>query len=332
MVIIDAGHGGFDPGGGSNELFKEKDMALDISLYQYQRLKDLGIDVVLVRDNDILLTPNKRIEKIKSFNAGANDILISNHINSSSSGFKGAEVIYSINKSDKLPNLIASNIEEKGQSINRIFTRKNYKGNDYYFIIRDTQPIESIIIEYGFGTNNEDVKFLNSNYEALAEGVVKAIAEYLGYKYTLPYSINYKVKNGDSLYKISKTYNTTIDELKQLNNLTSNDLSINQIIKIPYRKRINYYLKDESLRDVANKFDLKIDEIKQYNNLNTCYPNEGNIAIPFKNSLVPYKIKYGDTLYKISKMSNTSISQIMAINNMENPIIEVGCIIMLPKA
>ena len=45
--------------------------------------------------------------------------------------------------------------------------------------------------------------------------------------------IIYKVKKGDSLYQIAKNYNTTVDELKKLNNLSTNNLSINQELKIP---------------------------------------------------------------------------------------------------
>ena len=43
----------------------------------------------------------------------------------------------------------------------------------------------------------------------------------------------YTVKRGDSLYSIAREYNTTINEIKKLNNLTNNLLSIGQIIKIP---------------------------------------------------------------------------------------------------
>ena len=40
MIIIDPGHGGSDIGGGSNNFWQEKDLALKISLYQYQRFLD----------------------------------------------------------------------------------------------------------------------------------------------------------------------------------------------------------------------------------------------------------------------------------------------------
>ena len=82
QIIIDPGHGGFDPGGGTNEFFKEKDINLLISKYQNARFKELGINSILVRDSDETLTPKNRIDRINSFNPSSSDILISNHVNS----------------------------------------------------------------------------------------------------------------------------------------------------------------------------------------------------------------------------------------------------------
>ena len=78
MVIIDAGHGGSDPGGGSNQYWKEKDLNLKISLYEYERLRQLGVPVSLTRDRDISLNPTDRVLKVYSLADGNNDILISN--------------------------------------------------------------------------------------------------------------------------------------------------------------------------------------------------------------------------------------------------------------
>ena len=44
---------------------------------------------------------------------------------------------------------------------------------------------------------------------------------------------NYTVKKGDSLYSIAREFNTTVSEIKNINNLTSNLLSIGQTLKIP---------------------------------------------------------------------------------------------------
>ena len=43
---------------------------------------------------------------------------------------------------------------------------------------------------------------------------------------------SYTVKSGDSLYSIARKYNTTVDSLKQKNNLTSNTITVGQILNI----------------------------------------------------------------------------------------------------
>lgn len=50
-VIVDAGHGGTDPGAVSSGL-QEKDFTLEASLYMYDRLQELGIPAILTRDYD----------------------------------------------------------------------------------------------------------------------------------------------------------------------------------------------------------------------------------------------------------------------------------------
>lgn len=60
--------------------------------------------------------------------------------------------------------------------------------------------------------------------------------DYKGLTYTPPegyISNTYVVQKGDSLYSIARKLNTTIDELKRLNNLTSNNLSVGQVLRIP---------------------------------------------------------------------------------------------------
>ena len=45
--------------------------------------------------------------------------------------------------------------------------------------------------------------------------------------------ITYTVQKGDTLYQIAKIYNTTVKEIKSLNNIINNTLSIGQKLKIP---------------------------------------------------------------------------------------------------
>ena len=84
--------------------------------------------------------------------------------------------------------------------------------------------------------------------------------------------ITYTVKSGDSLYKIANNYNTTVNSIKELNNLKSNNLSIGQQLKIPSSSNDTSYTtytvkKGDSLWLIANNFNTTVDSIKRLNNL-----------------------------------------------------------------
>ena len=237
MIIIDPGHGGSDNGGGSNQYFLEKDLNLKISLYQYNRLKELGIKVELTRYTDIDLYSEARIQRIKSIpKTGKNDLLISNHVNVDYGNLDGAEVIYSIFNNDKFPKIVAKNLALVGQNLspNGIYTRRNSNNLDYYYIIRESNGYEAILIEYGFADSpDDDVNLLVYKWEELAEAIVKSICEYYNYSYDRPKTEKYLVKPGDSLYKIALIYNTTVDKLKELNNITNDLIKVGQYLTVP---------------------------------------------------------------------------------------------------
>lgn len=80
MVIVDAGHGGSDPGASSGDIV-EKDYTLKMANYMYNRFKDLGISTVITRTGDTTLNPTERINTIRPNIMSGDDIVISNHLN-----------------------------------------------------------------------------------------------------------------------------------------------------------------------------------------------------------------------------------------------------------
>ena len=93
----------------------------------------------------------------------------------------------------------------------------------------------------------------------------------------------YIVKNGDSLYKIAQEFNTTVNKLMDLNDLTSTTLRIGQILKIPYDNIVTsaektYTVKNgDSLYKIAQKFNTTVNELKRLNNLNSTLLSIGQV-------------------------------------------------------
>lgn len=80
-VVVDAGHGGSDPGASGNGIV-EKEYNLKIATYIYNRLKELGIPVAITRSADVTLSPTDRVNKIlNAYGNSENVIVLSNHLN-----------------------------------------------------------------------------------------------------------------------------------------------------------------------------------------------------------------------------------------------------------
>lgn len=343
-IVIDPGHGGDDPGASGNGII-EKNLTLDISKYMYDRLKKLGIPVTLTRTTDETVDPTERVNRIlDAYGDNSNVIVVSNHINAG--GGDGAEVIYALRNNSNLSNLILNNLESAGQNVRDAFQRRlpSDTSKDYYFIHRNTGKTQPVIVEYGFlDSTLDDVNQLKNNYKDYAEAVVKALAEYTGVKYVPVDGDNYyTVQKGDSLWSISKKLGTTVDKLKELNNLTSNTLSIGQLLKIPTEQNeiipslSNTYTvqSGDTLYSIAKKYNTTVDEIKNLNNLLSNTLSIGQkLKIPTTSTLteyIEYTVKRGDNLYSIAKRYGITQSELMDYNNLTSNLLSIGQKLRIP--
>ena len=345
-VVIDAGHGSSDSGAIGNGII-EKNLTLDISKYMYDRLKELGVPVKLTRDSDVDLPASERPQRVlDQYGNGKDVIVISNHINAG--GAEGAEVIYALRNKDTLAKKILDELEKQGQLIRKYYQRRlpSDYNKDYYYMLRNTPNTEALIVEYGFLDNASDANKLKNNYKKYAEAVVKAVTEYAGYKYVpLAGSDYYVVKKGDTLWSIARAYGLTVDKLKSLNNLTSNNLTIGDslIVKDSSGNSDNssnadnnkYYIvkKGDSLYSIARSNNMTVDELKSLNNLTSNILSIGQKLIISSGSNVPnnvYVVKKGDTLWSIANNFNVSVNDLKNANNKSNNSLSIGEQLIIP--
>ena len=342
-VAIDANAGGTNNGNSANDII-EKDYTLLISKYISERLSDLGIENFLVRDSDVTLSDEQRVNLIKNkYGNGNNIIVISNRLNKG--GLNGAEIMYPLRNNDKLASSIASNLENSGQTVLKYYQLRNSGDTslDDDYLIRNTPNNQTIVINHGYVDNASDANFLKNNYEKLGEAVVKAIADYAGVTYTPVDMENYYiVKKGDSLWAIASKYGTSVDELKAVNNLKSDNLSIGQLLKLPSKNNdvntdevIYTVQKGDSLWAIASKYNVSVDDIKKANNLSSNLLSIGQkLTIPVIPNMnqITYTVKKGDSLWLIANKYDTTVEQIKSTNNLSSNLLSIGQVLVIPSS
>ena len=206
-------------------------------------------------------------------------------------------------------------------------------------MLRDTPNNESIIVEYGFlDSTKDDVEQIKNDYLKYAEAVVRAVADYKGIPYTYKSDDVYVVQKGDTLWGISKKFGISVNDLKELNNLSTNVLKIGQTLKVKKEQiddneqSINTYTvqKGDSLYAIAKMYDTSVEELKEINNLSTNVLQIGQVLkIPSKYK--EYIVKKGDSLWKIAQENNTNVSTLTKINNLKSTTLQIGQKLLIPN-
>lgn len=175
VIIVDAGHGGHDPGTiktGSTE----KAIVLNVSKKLETKLKNAGAKVLMTRSTDKYYSLEKRTIFAKNNYAEA---FVSIHVNAAGSSAKGAETYYDTSsnvngvESRDLATFIQRNIVQKANMVDR-----GVKNNRFY-VIRNNN-VAAVLVELGFLSNADDYKKLTSEAYAniYADAIYQGLYEY----------------------------------------------------------------------------------------------------------------------------------------------------------
>ena len=153
----------------------------------------------------------------------------------------------------------------------------------------------------------------------------------------------YIVKKNDNLYDIATTNNTSVEILKALNNLESNIIQIDQILKLPINKIeeaipndyiIHTIKKGDNLYSIAKDYNITLDELINFNQQGSTLLKIGEeILIPKKTNVedISYVVKPGDTLFNIAKRYNISVDDLKNKNNLDSNLLKIGETIIIPR-
>lgn len=187
VIVIDAGHGGNDPGKIGIDGTLEKDINLQIAYRLKKYLEASDVDVVLTRKNDNgLYTERDSRKKMADMtkrcdiiNDASPDLTVSIHQNSyHQEEISGGQVFY-YKKSDKGKRL-AEIIQQRFDYVLGEKNTRLAKSNDnYYLLLHVKSPI--VIVECGFLTNWKESASLNSEeyQDRVAWTIHMGIMEYL---------------------------------------------------------------------------------------------------------------------------------------------------------
>lgn len=185
-VVIDAGHGGADPGKVSADGTLEKDINLEIAEKLKQFLEQEDVEVILTRDSDAGLydenASNKKVQDMKRrvelIETTKPVMTVSIHQNSYHEEYvHGAQTFYYANSEQGRE--LAEKIQQVLLKIDKNNTREAKANDSYYLLKKTSSPI--VIVECGFLSNTEEAQKLESDYyqEKLAWAIHMGIMQYL---------------------------------------------------------------------------------------------------------------------------------------------------------
>lgn len=232
-------------------------------------------------------------------------------------------------------NLIKNDWEKLAEAVTKAIVE--YAGGKYvaplgsnYYTVKKGDSLWSIAKQFGVTVNDlKDANNLSSNLLSIGQNLLIPGKNDVD-------NFEYVVKKGDTLYGIANKYNVSVDSLKDYNKLSTDSLSIGQIIKIPEKSESsnNYVVKSgDTLYGIARRFGVSVDKIVSDNNLKSTLLSVGQVLkIPNNNEVtnVIYTVKKGDSLWSIANKNKTTVDAIVKLNGLSSDNLSIGQKLMLP--
>ncbi|MGG4316726.1 LysM peptidoglycan-binding domain-containing protein [Bacillus licheniformis] len=343
--VIDAGHGGHDPGASANGLI-EKVWTLQVAKKIEAKLKALGHRVLMIRTTDRFLSLNERTALANKWGA---DAYISVHINAGG-GYGYEDFIFNGSVSqttkelqDVIHNEVVKVLKEHGLK-NRGKKRANFA------VLRQT-VMPAFLFEGAFvDTSDYKVLMKESYKEDLATAIANGLNKFVGNTGTVksepakedkPEAVNagniYVVQTGDTLSEIAQKFGVTVDNLVAWNNIPDkNKISVGQVLTVKEGTTIYTVKSGDTLSGIASKFGTTTDalaELNEINDPNLIHPGqklkvngtEKASKVSAASGSVTYTIKAGDTLSEVAQLFGVSTNELAKRNGISNPnLIRVG--------
>lgn len=280
VVVIDAGHGGKDPGAIGPSGVYEKTVVLNISKKVKQLIdREPGMRAVMTRSNDQFIGLRERIEKANDYNA---DLFVSVHANANRNRSVSGSSVYILSQSGAsseaarfiaarenayfgkmgndlfqgknrmirsvLLDLSKSSTLERSHSlakttlgqmkqVNRL--QHGLRVESANFAVLKSLHIPSMLVETAHISNpSEEKKLIQRDYQnRMAQAIFQGVKQY--YNRHAPKTARnlagskYRVRSGDTLSQIAERYGVSLNQLRQANNLSSNNIRSGQKLIIP---------------------------------------------------------------------------------------------------
>lgn len=225
-VLVDPGHGGSDPGACLGNR-REKDDVLDFSKRLQAEINSYsGVECYLTHSKDVEMSLADRasMQKFGNYN-----YFISIHRNSNAGepGI-GVETFIWLNPI-RVEQQIAACFQTA--AIGCGFRDRGVKRADFY-VLRETN-CSAFLCELGFINNPRDNSLFDTQKQQLAERMANGFCGYLGLKKPSATKVYHTVVRGDTLYALSKRYETSVDAIVTLNRIPDrNKINVGQKLRI----------------------------------------------------------------------------------------------------